>query len=73
MYNMENLLKTRKARSPNTQEQVGAATRVIGAMELVLNPVERVRSFHSHETLVTIVEKAGIRKTQEYKALDAVC
>ena len=71
MYSMENLLKTRKVGSPHTQEQVGAVTRVTGAMEQVLNPVERVGSFHSHKTLVIDVEKA--EKTQECKALDAVC
>ena len=64
---MENLLKTRKVGSPHTQEQVGASTRAIGAMEQVLNPVERARSFHSHKTLVIIVEKAGIRKLMNVK------
>ena len=42
--------------------QVGAPTGVTKAMELVLNPVERVRSFHSHKTLATDVVKADIRK-----------
>ena len=54
--------KNKKGRSPHTQEQVGAVTRVIEAMEQVLNPVVRVGSFHSCKTLVTGVEKAGTRK-----------
>ena len=45
---------------------------VIEAMEQVLNPVERVRSFHSHKTLATDVVKAGTRKVSKCKALDAV-
>ena len=41
---------------------MGAATGVTKAMEQVLNPVERVRSFHSHKTLATDVVKADTRK-----------
>ena len=36
-------------------------------MEQVLNPVERVRSFHSCKTLVTDVVKAGTRKVRNAK------
>ena len=43
---------------------MGAVTRVIEAMEQVLNPVEREGSFHSCKTLVTNVGKAGTRKTK---------
>ena len=41
---------------------MGAVTGVTKAMEQVLNPVERVRSFHSDKTLATDVEKADTRK-----------
>ena len=41
---------------------MGAATGVIKAMELVLNPVEKIRSFHSRKTLATDVVKADTRK-----------
>ena len=47
--------------------QVGTATGAIGAMEQVINPVERVRSFHSHKTLATDVEKADTRKYRTAK------
>ena len=69
---MENLLKTRKSRSPHSLEQVGAVTRVIEAMELVLNPVERVRSLFLQDTCYCC-GKGRYQKTQECKALDAVC
>ena len=41
---------------------MGAVTGVIEAMEQVLNLVEKVRSFHSHNTLATDVVKANTRK-----------
>ena len=47
--------------------QVGAATGVTKAMEIVLNPVERVRNFHSHKTLATDVGKADTRKYRTAK------
>ena len=59
MYSMENLVKIRKVNSLQSLVQVGAVTGVTKAMELVLNPV---RSFHSHKTLPTDVEKADTRK-----------
>ena len=52
---MENQLKVRRVKSLHSLVQVGAATGVTKAMEQVLNPVERVRSFHSHKTLATDV------------------
>ena len=52
--------------------QVGAVTGVTEAMEHVLNLVEKVRSFHSHKTLVTDVAKTH-QKTQDCKALDTMC
>ena len=58
---MENLLRTRRARSPHSLVQVGAITRVIEAMEQVLSLVEKARSFHSHKTLATDVGKASTR------------
>ena len=57
--------KSKKVHTP--RNKWGAATGAIGAMELVLNPVERVRNFHSHKTLVIIVEKAGTRKLKSVK------
>ena len=60
MSSMENPPKVRRVRSPQSLEQV--ATGVIGAMEQVPNPVERVRSFHSHKTLATDVGKADTKK-----------
>ena len=62
MYSMENQLKIRRVKSLHSLVQVGAATGVIKAMEQVLNPMERVRSFHSHKTLATDVVKANTRK-----------
>ena len=62
MYSMENQLKTRKVKSLHSLVQVGAVAGVTKAMEQVLNPVERVRSFHSHKTLATDVVKADTRK-----------
>ena len=59
---MENLLKIRKVKSLHSLVQVGAVTGVTKAMELVLNPVERVRSFHSCKTFATDVEKADTTK-----------
>ena len=55
-------LKIRKVKSLDSLVQVGAATGATKAMEQVLNPVERVRSFHSHKTLATDVVKADTRK-----------
>ena len=63
MSNMENQPKIRRARSLHSLVQVGAATRMIEAMEQVLNLVEKVGSFHSHKTLATDVEREGIRRT----------
>ena len=42
--------------------QVGAVTGATKAMEQVLNPVERVRSFHFRKTLATDVVKADTKK-----------
>ena len=50
-----------------------AITGVTEAMEQVLSPVEKARSFHSCKTLATDVAKTDTRKTQDCKALDAVC
>ena len=57
-----NQLKIRRVKSLHSLVQVGAATGVTKAMEQVLNLVEKVRSFHSHKTLVTDVGKADTRK-----------
>ena len=64
---MENQLKVRRVRSLHCLVQVGAATGVIGAMEQVLNPVERVGSFHSHKTLATDVGKADTKRYRTAK------
>ena len=61
---MENQLKVRRVRSLHSLVQVGATTRVIEAMEQVLDPVEKVGKFHSHKTLATNVERADIRRTR---------
>ena len=73
MYSMENQLKIRKVKSLHSLVQVGAVTGVTKAMGLVLNPVERVRSFHSHKTLATDVEKVDTRKYRTAKLWDMVC
>ena len=62
MYSMENQLKIRKVKTLHSLVQEGAATGAIKAMEQVLNPVERVRSFHSHKTITTDVVNADTRK-----------
>ena len=62
MYSMENQLKVRWVKSLHSLVQVGAVTGATKAMEQVLNPVERVRSFHSHKTLVTDGVKADTSK-----------
>ena len=67
MYSMENQLRERRVRSLHSLEQVGAATGVIGAMEQVLNPVERVGSFHSCKTLATDVGKADTKRYRTAK------
>ena len=61
MYSMENQLKLRKVKSLHSLVQVGAVTGATKAMKQVLNPVERVRSFHSCKTLATDV-KSDTRK-----------
>ena len=73
MSSMVNLLRIRRARSLHSLVQVGPVTGATEAMEQVLSLVEKARSFHSHKTLATDVGKADIRKTQDCKALDAVC
>ena len=65
MSSMENPPKVRRVRSPHSLEQ--AATGVIGAMEQVLNPVERVGSFHSCQTLATDVGKADTKRYRTAK------
>ena len=42
-------------------------------MEQLLNPVEKVGSFHSHKTLATDVVKGRHQKNQDCKALEVVC
>ena len=64
MSSMENPPKVRRVRNPHSLVQVQAAR---GAMEQVLNPVERVRSFHSHKTLATDVGKADTKKYRTAK------
>ena len=70
---MENQLKVRRVRSLHSLVQVGAATGVIGAMELVLNPVERVRNFHSCTDTCYRCGKGRHQKVQDCKAVDTVC
>ena len=65
MSSMKNPPKVRRVKSPHSLEQ--AATGVIGAMEQVLNQVERVGSFHSHQTLATDVGKADTKKYRTAK------
>ena len=64
---MENPPKVRRVRSPHSLVQVVTATGVIGAMEQVLNPVEKVRSFHSCKTLATDVGKADTKRYRTAK------
>ena len=65
MSSMENPQRVRRVRSPHSLEQ--AAKGVIGAMEQVLNPVERVGSFHSCKTLATDVGKADTKRYRTAK------
>ena len=60
-------LKVRRVKSLHSLVQVGAATGATKAMEIVLNPVERVRNFHSRKTLATDVGKADTRKYRTAK------
>ena len=55
----------RRVRNPHSLVQ--AATGAIGAMEQVLNLVERVGSFHSHKTLATDVGKADTKRYRTAK------
>ena len=55
MYSVENLQKARRVRNLHSLVQVTTAIGAIGAMEQVLNPMERVGSFHSCKTLDTDV------------------
>ena len=73
MSSMANPPRTKRIRSLHSLAQVGAITRATGAMEQVLNLVEKVRSFHSHKTLATDVAKNRHQKTQDCRALDTVC
>ena len=57
---MENPPKARRGRNPHSLVQVQVAT---GA----LNPVEKVRSFHFHQTLATDVGKADTKKHRTAK------
>ena len=57
---MENPPKARRARNPHSLVQGQAAT---GA----LNPVEKVRSFHSCQTLATDVGKADTKRHRTAK------
>ena len=59
--------KARRVRNPHSLVQVQTARGVIGAMEQVLNPVERVGSFHSHKTLATDVGKADTKRYRTTK------
>ena len=63
----EKSTKSKKVRNPHSLVQVQTAGGVIGAMEQVLNPVERVGSFHSHKTLATDVGKAGTKRYRTAK------
>ena len=69
---MANLPRTKRVRSLHSLLQVGAITGVTEAMEQVLNLVEKVRSFHSHNTCYRC-GKNRHQKTQDCQALDAVC
>ena len=73
MSSMVNLPRARKARSLHSLVQVGAATRAIEAMEQVLSLVEKARSFHFCKTLGYRCGKGRHQKTQDCKALDAMC
>ena len=58
--------KSTKSKKGKKSTQSGASShRAIGAMDL--NPVERVRSFHSHQTLATDVGKADTKKYRTAK------
>ena len=67
MYSMENQLKVTRVKSLHSLVQVGAATGVTKAMEIVLNLVERVRNFYSHKTLATDEGKADTIKYRTAK------
>ena len=72
MSSMENLPNSKKGTEVYTVWcKWGQSTGVIEAMEQVLSLVEKARSFHSHKTLATDVEKADTREVQDCKALDA--
>ena len=66
--------KSKKGKK-STQSGAGANSHrgVIGAMEQVLNPVERVGSFHSCKTLATDVGKADTKRYRTAKLLDMMC
>ena len=67
MFSIENPQKARRVRNPHSLVQVQTARGAIGAMEQVLNPVERVGSFHSHKTLATDVGKADTKRYRTAK------
>ena len=67
MYSMENPHRARRVRNHHRVVQVQTARGAIGAMEQVLNPVERVGSFHSHKTLATDVGEAGTKRYRTAK------
>ena len=59
--------KSKKGKKPAVWCKWGPTTGAIEAMEPVLSLVEKARSFHSHKTLATDVEKADIRKHRTVK------
>ena len=65
--------KVRRVRNPHSLVQVQTARGVIGAMEQVLNPVERVGSFHSSKDTCYTCGKGRHQKVQDCKAVDVVC
>ena len=67
MYSMENLQKARRVRNLHSLVKVTTAIGAIGAMEQVLNLVERVGSFHSHKSLATDVGKADTKRYRTAK------
>ena len=61
------LTKHKKGKKSAQSGASGGITGVTEAMEQVLSPVEKVRSFHTHKTLATDVAKADTRKHRTVK------
>ena len=69
----EKSTKSKKVRNPHSLVQVQTAGGVIGAMEQVLNPVDKGRKFPFPQDTCYRCGKGRHQKVQDCKAVDAVC